>query len=818
MADKIKELSIDQLRHRCDPKKLAFSSTESLPALEGIIGQKRALGALSFGVDIKSHGYHIYALGPVGTGKATIIRKFLKKDAKDKPIPNDWLYINNFDDRDKPHTLELPAGKGRELRDDMDQMVDELKTEVPKAFESKEYTEEQAIVEQEFQRKSKGLFQELDQTATKRGFKLIQTPQGMAAIPVDKDKKLTPEQIQKLDKKKQAEIDVNQEKLMEEIREALRKIEELQKEGKNRIIELDQRVIGFSVNHLINDLKKKYAEHKNIMDFLSDSQKHLLKSVQAFKQIKQNEREGGQPRMPMSMGAGPQEPSFDEYRVNLIIDNSKTVGAPVIIEKNPTAPNLIGRIEQQGWFGTLVTNFRMIKGGSLHKAMGGYLIVEVLDLLQKPFAWPILKRALKNREVVIESMAEAFGALVTRTLEPESIPLDIKVILIGDPYLYYMLYSLDQEFKELFKVKADFAEMMDWEPAAAKQYAQFIGAICREEELKHFAPSGVAKVVEHGARLADHRNKLATKFGDIVDLVRQSSFWANTNGNKLVQAEDVQKALDEKTYRSSRIEERVQEMIADGTILIDTEGMVLGQINGISVMQLGDYSFGRPSRITARTYAGGGGVVNIDREVKLGGPIHNKGAMILTGYFGGTYATEVPMTFSASITFEQIYGEVEGDSASSTEIYSLLSSLSEYPIRQDIAVTGSVNQMGEVQPIGGVNEKIEGFFQICKIKGFTGKQGVMIPTKNLNHLMLHENVVEAVKKGKFHVYAVATIDEGIELLTGIPAGKLKADGTYPKNTVNWAVQQRIIDFSNKAKEFVGGKKETKKTKKKKKKA
>lgn len=797
--NKSNELSSKHLRRYCDYKKFDFSSTEKLLPLEKVIGQDRALKAVSFGVDIKSHGYHLYALGPTGTGKTTTIRKFLEKEALNKDVPEDWLYVNNFEDADKPHALSLPAGKGRGFKDDMDQLVEELKTEVPKAFEGKEYEQDREKYEQEFQRRSKELLAKLDKKADERGFKLLQTTQGMAAFPVIGDQVLSPDQDLAIDEQQRQKIEKHQEELQTEIRETLREIEQLQKEGKERIRELDQRTVGFAVDHLINDLKDKYSEYPDVIEFLSSARAFLLKNVQAFKQIKQMEQTPHLAKVPLMLGE--QEPSFDEYRVNLVVDNSKTEGAPVIQEKNPTGPNLIGRIEQQGWFGTLVTNFRMIKGGSLHKANGGYLIIETLELLKKPFAWPILKRALKNEEIAIESMSEAFGAFSTRTLEPQPISLKTKVILIGDPFLYYLLYQLDPEFKELFKVKADFEVKMDWQPDTVKQYAQFISTICNEEDLKHFDASGVAKVVEHGARMVSHQDKLATKFGEIVDLIRQSSYWASKNGNKLVHAEDVQKALDEEIYRSNRIEQQIQEMIEEGSILIDTDGEVVGQLNGLSVLTLGDYSFGKPSRITARTYFGDKGFVNIDREVKLGGPIHNKGAMILSGYLGGKYAEDVPLAISASITFEQIYEEVEGDSAASAEIYTLLSSFSGYPIRQDLAVTGSVNQHGEIQPIGGVNEKIEGFFQVCKIKGLTGKQGVIIPQQNITHLMLKDDVVSAVKEGKFHIYAVSSIDEGIELLTGKKAGERKPDGSYPKDTVNWAVRSKILEFAQKAKEF-----------------
>lgn len=802
----MKRLSAEQLRRRCDPEAFSFSSTEDLPQLEGVIGQDRAMNALSFGVEIKSQGYHMYALGPIGTGKTTTIRKYLEKDAKERPVPDDWLYVNNFEDQDKPRALRLPAGMGREFKEDMEQFVKELETDVPQAFESKEYQEEQGKIDQEFQQRSKDIVQEAEKKAADRGLKLIQTPQGLGTFPVEKGEVMSPEQMRQLDEERRREIEGRQEELQSDLREMMQRLQELQKERRERTNELDRRIVGFAIDHVIDELKEKYEKHQAVLDFLTAARSYLLKNVTAFKQIKQMEQASSQQKMGMAAMMGGKQPSFDEYRVNLIVDNSKTAGAPLVLEKNPIGPNLIGRIEHQGQFGALVTNFSMIRGGSLHRANGGYLMVDAFEVLTKPLAWQVLKRALKNEEVVIESMGAAYGALTTHTLEPEPIPLDIKVILIGDPFLYYMLYRMDHDFQELFKVKADFEVRMEWTPETEESYAQFIGGVCREEGLKHFSPSGVARVVEHGARMASHRDKLATRFADVVDVIRQSAYWAGKNGNGLVEAEDVRKALEERVYRSNRLEEIVQEMIEEGTILIQTEGKVKGQVNGLSVMPLGDYSFGKPSRITAQTYVGDSGVVNIEREAKLSGPIYNKGAMILAGYLGGKYATDIPLALSASLAFEQVYEEIEGDSASSAELYALLSSLSGYPVRQDLAVTGSVNQHGEVQAIGGVNQKIEGFFDVCKTKGLTGTQGVLIPASNLKHLMLRERVIEAVKEGRFHIYPVSTIDEGIELLTGVEAGKRLEDGGYPENTINGAVKRRVVELAEKAKAFSGRKK------------
>jgi len=791
------ELSVSQLRRICNHKSFQFTSTEKLPPLEGVIGQDRALKAVQFGLEINSHGYHTYALGPTGTGKSTIIKKILAKVAKNKDVPDDWLYVNNFEDHDKPYTLKLPAGTGHKFRDDIDQLVEELKSDIPKAFESKEYAKEQENIEQEFQKRSKELFQELEKKVSEHGFVLLQTIHGIVPLPTVNDKVITPDQYTTLSDEEKKKFDDVQEELQGKIRETVRLVEELQKKGKDRIRELDHRIVGYTVDHLINDLLKKYAKFHGAVTYLKAAKAALLKNVMTYKQMKQAEQIPGI----SSLLGGSQEPAFEEYRINLLVDNSKTVGVPVVFESNPIGPNLIGRVEQRGFFGTLVTNFRMIKAGALHRANGGYLIIEALDLLQKPFAYQLLKRCLKTREIVIESMNEVFGAFITRTLEPQPIPLDIKIILIGDPYIYYMLHEMDHEFKELFKVVADFETQSDWTADNVKQYAQFIGNICREEKLKHFDASAVAKVIEYCSRQVEHQNKLATNFGNVVDLVRQSNYWATQNKSKLVRKIDVTKALEEKVYRSNRIEKHIQEMIREGTIMVSTKGTAIGQVNGLSVLKLGEYSFGKPSRITARTYIGSQGVISIDREVKLGGPIHNKGSMILVGYMGGKYAFHAPLGFSASITFEQLYEGVEGDSASSAEIYALLSSLSDHPLRQDLAVTGSVNQHGEIQPIGGVNEKIEGFFQVCKAKGLTGKQGVIIPASNVVHLMLHDYVIEAVKAKQFHIYAVSTIDEGIELLTGMKAGARSKDGHYPANTINGAVQKGIINLAKLAKNF-----------------
>jgi lon-related putative ATP-dependent protease len=805
MAENKNALAIEQLRRVQDPAVFNFASTSELPGLEEIIGQERAIRAVSFGISIESPGYHMYALGTSGTGKIKMIRKFLDRKAAEQPVPDDWCYVNNFENPDQPIALRMPPGQGCTFRDAVDTMVEELETEVPQAFEGEEYDREQERIQEELQKRQQEIVTNLRTKAEARSFSLVQTPQGILLAPMINGEVANPEAFSQLDPETRQKFEQAQAELQEEFRESMREVQGLQQEVREKLRELDRQVIGFIVNQKIESLKANYANQKNVLHFLDEVRDNILENVQQHKRAKQTEET--QQQIPMLMGQRQQGPSFEQYRVNVIVDNSKMQGAPVVLERNPTYHNLVGRTEQQAQFGALVTNFRMIKGGALHRANNGYLIVEVRDLLTKPLAWDALKRALRNKEIKIESMYEALGALATRSLEPEPIPLNVKVVLVGDPFIYYLLYRMDEEFRELFKVKADFADQMDWENETVQQYARFIGNICREEKLLHFDASGVARVIEESSRMVSHQKKLAARFGDIVDLVRQASFWAGENGHELVQASDVKQAIDEKIYRANQLEERLREMIDEETILIDTQGEVEGQVNGISVLPMGDHSFGKPSRITARTYVGSAGVVNIERETELGGRIHNKGMLILNGYLGGKYAQDLPLALSASITFEQLYEEVEGDSASSAELYALLSSLSGFPIRQDLAVTGSVNQRGQVQAIGGVNEKVEGFFDVCRLTELTGSQGVIIPESNIKHLMLREDVVQAVADGKFHIYAVKSIDEGIELLTGKPAGERSStdgrshSGRYPEGSVNRAVQDRLRELAERVQIF-----------------
>jgi len=799
VADVVSELTAQQLRRVCDPTVFEFHSTEELPDLEEVIGQERAVGAVSFGIDIESPGYHMYALGPVGTGKTTTIRKFLARKAADQPVPDDWCYVNNFADPDKPKALRLPAGMAVRFRDEMERVAQELRVAVSRALESREYQAEREQIERWFEERRREIFETLRAEAEAKNLALLQTPQGVVVAPVVEGNVLSPEEFARLDEETRHVIEDHQDEIRESMHEATRRVQQLQREAREQLRELDRQVVSFAVGHLIDALRQEYEEFGAVVDFLDSFQEDVLSNIETFKQLGQLEE------MPQQMQFmsfdGVRERILNRYRVNVIVDNSQTKGAPVVFESNLNYHNLVGRIEHQAQFGTLVTDFTLIKGGALHRANGGYLMVEARDLLAKPFAWDALKRALKSGQVRVDAMGEEWRVITTRTLEPESIPLDVKVVLVGDALLYYLLHGLDEDFRELFKVKADFAGQTDWDGETEMKYAQFVGTICREEGLRHFDPSGVAKIVEHGARMVADQRKLGTRFGDIVDLVRESSYWAGKNGHELVSGDDVQRAVKEKVYRSNRVEEQLREMMADGTIMITTEGEEVGQVNGLSVLSLGDYAFGRPSRITARTSVGRAGVIAIDREAGLGGPIHSKGVMILSGYLSGKFAQDNRLALSASITFEQLYEGVEGDSASSAELYALLSSLSGYPIKQSLAVTGSVNQLGQIQAIGGVNEKIEGFYDVCKAKGLTGDQGVIIPQSNVKNLMLREEVVEAVSKGQFHIYSVSTIEEGISLLTGVEAGEPDAHGEYPEGTVYGAVQRRLRELSEKVKAF-----------------
>ena len=798
MALNIVELGQKDLRRTCDPDGFDFKCTSEISPLEETIGQDRALRAIEFGVGIKSHGYNIYALGPVGTGKTTFIKAFLEEKAKELPTPDDWCYIYNFSDPYRPRALRLPAGKGSKFRSDMHDLLGHLRAEIPRALESEDFERERNESFQRYQEKQSEEMSELETEAIEAGFALRTAPTGLMLVPAFQGQPLTQEQMAQLKREQKQEIEKKAAEFRQHISTTMRKIRDMEKETRAEVQKLEEDTVTFAVGHFIDDLEEKYAQFPDVMSYLKDVQKDVLENVDDFKRSQSTEKEVEDPfgiKMPVT------RPSFNKYTVNLIVDNSETKGAPSIVESNPTYLNLIGRIDRQVKFGALTTDFTMIKGGAVHRANGGFLIIEAESLLRSFLSWEALKRVIENGEVKISEAAQELNLFSTISVEPEPIPVSMKIILIGSSYIYYMLHNLDRDFQKQFKVMADFDIQIDRSEENILKYAKFICARCIEEDLLHFRSSAVAKVVEYGSELVGDQNKLSTRFIEIVDIVREASYWASQQGKKHVYAEDVKQAIEEKIYRSNRIEKRTQELIDDGTVIVDTEGAVPGQVNGLAVMQLGDRMFGKPSRITARTFLGTAGVINIEREAKLSGRIHDKGVLILSGYLGGKYAQDKPISLSASICFEQSYEGVEGDSASSTELYALLSSISGIPLKQGIAVTGSVNQRGEIQPIGGASQKIIGFFDVCRARGLTGDQGVMIPQKNVKNLMLREDIVAAVAEGKFHIYPVNTIDQGIEVLTGMEAGELQEDDSYPEGTVNYMVEKRLGELADRLREY-----------------
>ena len=789
------ELRPEQLRLFVDPAQLGFQTTADLAGATDMIGQDRAKKALEFGMAMPGRGFNIFVLGMVGTGRSTMVRRLVEARAKEAPTPPDWVYVNNFANPAKPRAISLPAGLGCQLRKDMDELIENVKREVPRAFESEEYAQQKAKISQQLQEQESQVLAELERKARERGFGLARTPMGTMLVRTSPSgEPLTESEFERLSLAEKQEEESAERELEQQAAGAMTKVRALQKQAQEALNELDRKVTSYAIGHFIDELEARYSEFGEVKDYLEEVRRDIIENVDIFRP----EAEQANPLAQMLGGAA--QADLSRYKVNVIVDSCGQKGAPIVVESNPTYYNLIGEVEQEAQFGALVTDFTKIRAGAFHKANGGYLVMEARDVLTNPFSWDAVKRVLKDGRIEIEEMGAQFRAFNTTTLEPEPIPANVKVVLIGEPWIYYLLFEYDEEFKRLFKVKADFGADMDRTPEAVRDYALFVANHVRENQLRPFDAGAVARIVEYGSRLAEDQKKLSTRFSEIADMVAEASHWAAQAGHQTVTADDVQKAIDEKKYRSNRVEERIREMIDRGVIMVDTEGAVVGQVNGLSVMMLGDYEFGRPSRITARTYVGRGNVVAIDREAELSGPIHNKGVMILAGYLGGRFAQDLPLSLSASLTFEQSYEGVEGDSASSAELYALLSSLAGVPIRQNLAVTGSVNQRGEIQPIGGATAKIEGFFDVCRTKGLTGDQGVLIPAQNVDHLNLRHDVVDAVREGKFHIYAIRTVDEGIELLTGIPAGE-KVDGRFPEGTVNYRVAKRLEELAHIVQEY-----------------
>jgi lon-related putative ATP-dependent protease len=796
---------VSELRHTCDPAEFSFTTTADLKAKDEVIGQARAVSAIEFGLAIRNHGYNIFVSGIPGTGRNSIVRSIVKRISRDRPVPEDWCYINNFKDPDRPLAVKLAPGRGREFQLDMERFIDLMMGEIPKVFESKEYEEQKTGIQEKLERAKEILFEETGRVAQELGFQLSVTRTGIVKVPLFKGKPIQSEDLERLSAEQRLEMDEREKKVDAEIRDFLSKVRQLDKEAREKIHELNRKVAHFAMGHQLDDLKEKYRENPRIPDYLINVEEDILENLKEFL--------GQTPELPFRVEGMDKASFLERYRVNVLVDNAKTKGGPVVEEANPTYNNLVGRMERKARFGVSYTSFTMIKSGSVLQANGGYLIMNALDVIRSPFAWDALKRIIKKSEVKIEDIAELYG-ITTAGIKPDPIPVSVKIIMLGSPWLYYLLYYYDEDFRSIFKVKSDFDTQMEGSREDKQRYANFIGAMAADEKLLPFTREAVAAVIDYAGRLAEKKGKLSLRFSDLTDLVREASFWAGQEGKKDVAISHVDKALDEKVYRANLLEERIQELLIDGTIMVDTTGAVTGQVNGLSVYDLGDFSFGKPSRITSRVYIGKAGVVDIEREAKLSGRIYNKGVLILSHYLGGTYAQDKSLSLSASLAFEQSYGDIEGDSASTAELMALLSAVAEVPVRQDLAITGSINQKGEVQPIGGVNEKIEGFFAVCKAKGLTGSQGVVIPRTNIKNLMLKKELVQAVKDGKFQVYAVASADEAISILTGMTAGERKADGTWPDGSFNFLVDKRLKDIAKKLKADEKGEKNKEKEEKK----
>ncbi|MCB8966785.1 MAG: AAA family ATPase [Ardenticatenaceae bacterium] len=793
-------LSVDALYRRCELNQLPFETTAELPPLDEIIGQERAVEAIQFGIGIHHDGFNLFALGPNGTGKYTAVAQFLNQKAPTETPPDDWCYVNNFDQTHKPQALRLPGGQATILRDKMKRLIEDLLTIIPGAFDSDEYQAQQKTIEEEFKERQTQALEELSEAALTKHIALIRTPSGFAFAPLKEGEVLKPEEFVKLPQQEQQIIENEVKNLQETLQRIMEQVPQWQRERQNKLKQLNHEVARYAITPLLAEMRQTYAEQTAVLTYLDAVEKDIIENFGQF--LADTESAESEANGLHSDEGSSKKQTFQRYQVNVMVDHSETQGAPVVYEDKPAYLNLMGRIEHFSQMGNLFTNFTLIKPGSLHRANGGYLILDCRRLLLEPYAWEALKQALRAKQISIESLGQLYSLVSTVTLEPEPIPLNVKVILLGERQLYYLLTQYDPDFGELFKVAADFEDQMARDEGSHLAYAHLIGDLARKENLKHFQKTAVARIIEHSARLSGDASKLTTHMQSISDLLREADYWAEQDAHELVTVVDVQKALDAQLHRAGRIREQIQESMLRETLLIDTDGAQVGQINGLAVYSLGPQnSFGKPSRITARVRLGKGEVIDIERQVEMGGPIHSKGVMILAGFLGARYAGERPFSLSATLVFEQSYGGIDGDSASSAELYALLSALADVPIKQSLAVTGSVNQHGQVQAIGGVNEKIEGFFDLCTARGLSGTQGVLIPQANVRHLMLRQDVIEAVRAGQFAIYPISHIDEGIELLTGIPAGALNNKGNYPPKSINGRVTTRLITFAEKQRAF-----------------
>lgn len=779
-------IPVSMLSPSVDPTQLGFEDTSELEPLTEIIGQERAVEALEFGLQIKSTGFNLYVSGPVGTGKGTLVRQMVKRLARTEPAPSDWCYVNNFQDASRPLCLSFPAGQGCTFKREMAGFIEGLRRDIPLAFESKKYLDAKAKLSEDVDAKKKALFRELTTLSLASGFGFEETPVGFGLVPLKDGRPMTEEEMEGMTEQEQQNLTERRKALEGEIREFHVRIHALEKEAEQQLRHLDRQIVTNVLEGRYETLRRAYQDLPAVAAHLERVHQDIVHHYKDFLP-----REG--PSLPIP-GFEPRRPDLSRYAVNLIVEHDPKAGAPVVDEAHPTYTNLIGKIERRAHLGVMYTDFTEIRAGAVLQANGGYLIVNALDVLRQPFSWDALKRAIKTGEVKIEDPGEFFG-FSTAGLRPEPIPVNVKVVMVGPPILYHLLQAYEEDFSKLFKVKADFDTEVVRSERQDRQYARLIAKLCREEGLPHFGADAVAEVIRQGFRFADRHDRLSLRFSLVSDLVREAGYWARKEGHSFVTRADVDAAIAHKRHRSNLAEHWIQDEIREGTLMVDLDGEVVGQVNGLSVHQLGDYTFGRPTRITARTFVGTKGVIDIQREAELAGNIHSKGVMTLAGYLAGKFAGAHPFALSASLTFEQTYSEVEGDSAAVAELVAILSSLADVPVRQSLAVTGSVNQLGEIQPIGGVNEKIEGFFESCARRGLTGKQGVIIPARNTKHLALRREVVEAVEAGQFSVYAANNMEEAIELLTGVAAGERGLDGAYPPDSVFGRAARRLEEMA-----------------------
>lgn len=787
-------LDVEHLYNRCDPADLNFQTTAELPDMEGVFGQDRAADAIRFGLAIERPGYNLYVLGEHGGGRHWLVKRLLGEAADKAQIPDDWVYVNNFEEARKPIALRLPAGRGMTLRNDMQKLVSELAPAISAGFESDQYRQQVDAIQEELKKKQESALQGLGDEAAKNGIVLVRTPHGFTFAPVKDDQPIGPDEFAKLPKQDQARISEKISELSEKLTEVMQEAPRWHRETMTRVNEVSRETLGLAVGHLVAEVKERYADLPAVVTYLDAVLKDLVESGQQLHEQPHQESDPDTQSMTGTI-------SLQRYLVNLFIDNSRLEGAPVIYEDNPTHHYLVGRVDQIAQMGTLVTNFLMVKAGSLHRANGGYLIIDAAKVLTQPYAWEGLKRALRAHQIQIESLGQVYGLINTLSLEPEPIPIKLKVVLIGERLLYYMLSSYDPDFQELFKVEADFESDVPRNGGNTRLYAQLIATLSRVNEIKPLDNAAVGRVIEHASRLVDDSQKMTTHVRRITDLLREAEHFAQRDEREVISRHDIEEALHAQLYRTDRVKRRTQQAILEDILLIDTSGERPGQINGLAATTLGEATFAHPVRITATVRLGEGDVIDIEREVELGGAIHSKGVMILSSFLGARYSRGMPLALNASLVFEQSYGPVEGDSASLAELCALLSVLADTPIRQSLAVTGSVNQHGQVQAIGAVNHKIEGFFDICTARGLTGDQGVLIPGANVRHLMLREDVVEAAKAGKFHIYAVSNVDEAIELLTGVPAGVPDDQGIIPEGSINYLVASEIAEMSARRQSF-----------------